>query len=176
MKKKTKTPVKGAGGRRPSYDWSVVRREYIRGDDSCTLESLSVKTGYPALDTLKRRSAREDWPDLRREFRHRIDTRMREVDRDLRVEIRTNQAKLGKALINVAVRGLSNINPKDLEPIDVARFAKIGAELERKALGMEEVTVHFGHIKSPEDLDKLSETDLWSLAGQLPPQEDDDDL
>ncbi|MGY2892493.1 hypothetical protein [Deinococcus sp. UYEF24] len=174
--KPKKSAPKSAGGRPTTYDWSSIRREYIRGDDNCTLESLGGRTDGPAFETIKRRSAREDWGDLRREFRHKTDARIQELDTDLKVEVRKRHQGAGQSFMELAVAALQYQNPEALEPVDIARYAKIGADLERKALGMEEVTVRLGRIKSPDDLDKLSEADLWQIAGMLPPEDDDDDV
>jgi len=170
------TAPKSAGGRPPKYDWSAIRREYIRGDETCTLEAISAKTGGPSLDTLKKRSAREDWADLRRQFVHQTGTKFQEIDADLKAEVRGRHAKIGKAVTMLAVRGMAHLKPENMDAIDVARFLKIGTEIERKALGMEEVNVRLGRIKSPDDLDKLSEAELWQVAGVLPPEDDEDDL
>jgi len=89
--------------------------------------------------------------------------------------VRGRHAKVGKALITLGVRALAHQNPSTLEAVDAVRLLKIGTDIERKALGMEEVQIRVGRIKNPEDLDKLGETDLWQVANMLPPGEDDDD-
>ncbi len=66
-------------------------------------------------------------------------------------------------------------NFASLDTMDIVRFIKYGTDLERKALGMEEATINFRNISSPDDLDKLSEDQLWKLMGQLPPDELDDE-
>lgn len=174
-KPKTSTP-KSAGGRAPKYDWSAIRREYIRGDEGVTFETLGHKTDYPTPGTIKNRGAREKWVDLRRDFRDQVMTKTLELDLDLKVEVRKRHQEAGQSFMELATAALQYQNPEALEPVDIARFAKIGAELERKALGMEEVNVRLGRIKSPDDLDKLSEAELWQVAGVLPPEDDDDDL
>lgn len=177
------TPKKKSGGgarsaidQRVKHDWSAIRREYIRGDDTVTLASLAAKPGYPSERQLERRSAAEDWTDLRLQMRREVDGRLRALDLDLKTEVRMRQAKVGKAFLTLAVRGMAHVDPEKLDAIDVARFAKVGAELERRALGMEEINVNLGRIKSPDDLDKLSEEELWRIAGMLPPDQDDEDL
>lgn len=135
---------------------------------------LSAKTGYPSLDTLKKRSSAEKWTELRAEFRHQVGTRMREVDLDLKTEVRSTLGSLGDLLVDISVRGASHIKPDKLEPIDIARFAKIGTDLKVKAAGMDEFKVRISGLRSPDDLDKLDERDLWRLAGMLPPEDDDD--
>ncbi|CAM3164219.1 Terminase [Deinococcus saxicola] len=177
-KPKKKTSSSGAKpqtDRRVKHDWSAIRREYIRGEDTVTLASLAVRDGAPSERSLERRSSAEDWPELRLQMRREVDGRLRQLDLDMKTEVRVRQARLGKSFIHLAVRGLSHQKPELLEPVDIARFAKIGAELERKALGMEEVNIKIGRIKSPDDLDKHSEAELWQLAGMLPPDEDADD-
>ncbi len=174
-KQKT-TALKASGGRPELFDWSGIRRAYIRGEDDVTFETLSHMTGSPKHGTIKNRAAREDWTSLRRDFRDQVMTKTRELDADLKVEVRRRHQEIGRDFMQLTSSALQYQNPEALEPVDIARFAKIGAELERKALGMEEVNVRLGRIKSPDDLDKLSETDLWQIAGMLPPEDDDDDL
>jgi len=128
------------------------------------------KNRRASLDALKKRSAGEDWSDLRRAFRHQTDTKLQEIDADLKAEVRGRHAKIGKAVTMLAVRAMAHQKPEHMDAIDVARFLKIGTEIERKALGMEEVNVRLGRIKSPDDLDKLSEAELWQIAGMLPPE------
>ncbi|UQN06303.1 hypothetical protein [Deinococcus sp. QL22] len=178
--KSKKTPAKkssgarSAGGRPTKYDWTALRREYIRGDDTITLASLAAIARAPSARQLERRCAAEDWADLRLQLRREVDGRLRAVDVDLKTEVRVRQAKIGKAFMTLAVRGMAHQDPSKMDAIDVARFAKIGAELERKALGMEELNVNLGRVKSPDDLDRLSEAELWKIAGMLPPDESDD--
>lgn len=161
------TPRKARGGAPPRYDWSDWRRRYIRGDDTTTLEALSAITGAPSLDALKKRSRAEDWPGLRAELRHQTSTAQRAVDQDLLVEVKTRQARLGRALQTTAVKGLANLDTQKLEAVDVARFAKVGAELERKALGMDELTVRLDTLRSPDDLKQLSTEDLLRILGRV---------
>ncbi|GAA3995301.1 hypothetical protein GCM10022631_01860 [Deinococcus rubellus] len=169
--KRESNPTQGP----PKYDWAAIRRAYIRGEDSVTLDSLGHDAGAPKPGTIKNRAAREDWTDLRAQFREQVVIKTREIDLDLKAEVRGRHAKVGKALITLGVRGLAHQQPEKLEPVDVVRLLKIGTDIERKALGMEEVNVRVGRIKNPDDLDKLSEAELWQIAGVLPPEEGDDD-
>ncbi|WP_104990874.1 hypothetical protein [Deinococcus sp. NW-56] len=179
---KTKTTPKnsGSGGARSAEDkrvkhnWSAIRREYIRGEDTVTLASLAAKPGYPSERQLERRSAAEDWMDLRLQMRREVDGRLRALDLDMKTEVRRRQAKVGKALVTLGVRAMAHQDPEKMDVLDMARTIKIGTELERKALGMEELNINFGRIKSPDDLDKLPEEELWRLAAMIPPDEDDD--
>ncbi|SEI67369.1 hypothetical protein SAMN04488058_101307 [Deinococcus reticulitermitis] len=177
---KTTSKKSGSGGARSAVDkrrkhnWSAIRREYIRGDDTVTLATLAAKEGYPSKRELEKRCSAEDWVELRAEMARQVDGRLRALDLDLKTEVRARQAKVGKAFVALAVRGMAHLKPETLDAIDIARFAKVGAELERKALGMEELNVKVGSIRSPEDLDRLDEATLWKIAGMIPPDEDDD--
>ena len=162
-------------GRRPQYDWAEIRREFIRGDETVTLAALSSKSGAPTLSAIKKRAAQEDWTGLRAEFLNQVSTKLRELDLDMKTEVRSTLGKLGQALISIGMKGAATIQPDKLEPIDVARFVKIGADLKVKAAGMDEVKVRLGRIKSAADLEKLSDDDLWLLAGMVPPGEEEDD-
>ncbi|GAA0508495.1 hypothetical protein [Deinococcus depolymerans] len=176
-KKKTRSSsgAKPQNDKRVKHDWLAIRREYIRGDDTVTLASLAAKPGAPSERQIERRSSAEDWPELRLQMRREVDGRLRAADLDVKTEVRQRQLKVGTALVTLGVRGLAHQKPEDMDMLDVSRAIKIGAELERKALGMEEINVNFGRIRTPEDLDSLDEATLWRVAGMLPPEESDDD-
>ncbi|MDL2342575.1 hypothetical protein QOL99_00230 [Deinococcus sp. MIMF12] len=177
---KTTPKNSGSGGarsaedKRVKHDWSAIRREYIRGDDTVTYASLAAKPGYPDKRQIEKRASAEDWVDLRLEVRRQVDGRLRALDLDMKTEVRMRQAKVGKALVTLGVRAMAHQDPEKMDVLDMARTIKIGTELERKALGMEELNINFGRIKSPDDLDKLPEEELWRLAAMIPPDEDDD--
>ena len=161
------TAPKSAGGRPPKYDWSAIRREYIRGDEKVTYLSLSAKTGYPSHDVIKARAAREDWTDLRAEFQHKVATRAQTLDLETVEEVRNRQARIGKALQTSAIKGMAHLDHQKLSALDVARLAQTGADLERKARGMEEFTVRVEDLRSPADLKNLSAEQLLELRARL---------
>ncbi len=167
--------AKPQSDKRVKHDWSAIRREYIRGEDTVTLASLAAKPGYPSERQLERRSSAEDWPELRLQLRREVDGRLRAVDLDLKTEVRRRQLRVGTALITLGVRAMAHQKPEQMDVLDTARVIKLGGELERKALGLEELNVNLGRIKSPEDLDNLDEASLWKLAAMLPPDEEDDE-
>lgn len=153
-------------GRPPAYNWTAIRREYIRGDDSVTLDALSAESrgsGAPSLSQLKRRSSAEDWPDLRAEFRAQTAARVQQLDLETTEEVRIRQAKIGKAMQTIATRGMAHLKPEELGAFGVARLAMAGAQLERQARGMEEYTVRVEDLRSPADLKGLSKDQLQEL-------------
>ncbi|WP_027459273.1 hypothetical protein [Deinococcus murrayi] len=155
--------ARSAGGRPSKHNWSAIRREFIRGDDTVTLKTLSDKPGAPSYDAIKARSAREDWADLRAEFRHRVDTKVRALDLETVEEVRVRQAKLGKAMQTLSVRGMAHLKAEEMSPFEVARLATAGAQLERQARGMEEFTVRLEDLRSPADLKNLTSDQLLEL-------------
>lgn len=223
-KPKTTTTTTGQPPRKPSgravkHDWSTIRREYIRGDDDVTYKVLSQREGAPHEASIERKAAEEGWTELRLDFRRDVDLKLRQVDVDLKTEVRRRHAGIGKGMTNIGATALNNLGAglkargddaqvlmkeiverlakgepvnssgiqeligravdarrfASLDTMDIVRFIKYGTDLERKALGMEEVTVNFRNINSPDDLDKLPEDVLWKIAGQLPPDEEDDE-
>lgn len=161
-------------------DWAHWRRLYVRGADDVTLESVSAIPGAPTLNSLKKRSAREDWPGLRKEFRHQVAAKLRELDAEVAAEVRQRHANLGKAMIGLATLGLQALLERSrqgekvvLDDLQITRLARVGAEIERKALGLEELSVNFRELKRPEDLAKLSDEELVRLAGLAAHREDE---
>lgn len=214
----TTKPPRNPSGRAVKHDWSAIRREYIRGDDDVTYKVLSAREGAPHETTIEKRAASENWAALRLDFRREVDLKIRQVDVDLKTEVRRRHAGIGKGMTEIGERSLKAIGEKliaqqdssrklleqaakliaegapvnstevqtlmdraadarnlaSLDTMDIVRFIKYGTDLERKALGMEELNVNFRNIQNPEDLDRLTEDQLWKLMGQLPPEEDDE--
>ena len=215
----TPKPPRKPSGRAAKHDWSTIRREYIRGDDDTTYKLLASRDNAPNERTIEKKAAEEGWTELRADFRREVDLKLRQVDVDLKTEVRRRHAGIGKGMTNIGATALNSLgaglkareddakelmqevaqrlakgeaadSPKiqqligravdarrfaSLDTMDIVRFIKYGTDLERKALGMEEVTVNFRNINSPDDLDKLPEDVLWKIAGQLPPDEEDDE-
>ncbi|MFC3859410.1 hypothetical protein ACFOPQ_01295 [Deinococcus antarcticus] len=215
----TDKPPRKPSGRAAKHDWSTIRREYIRGDDDTTYKVLASREGAPNERTIEKKAAEEGWTELRADFRREVDLKLRQVDVDLKTEVRRRHAGIGKGMTNIGAQALNNLGAglkargddaqvlmkeiverlakgepvnssgiqeligravdarrfASLDTMDIVRFIKYGTDLERKALGMEEVTVNFRNINSPDDLDKLPEDVLWKIAGQLPPDEEDDE-
>lgn len=215
----TPKPPRKPSGRAAKHDWSTIRREYIRGDDDTTYKLLASRDNAPNERTIEKKAAEEGWTELRADFRREVDLKLRQVDVDLKTEVRRRHAGIGKGMTNIGATALNNLGAglkargddaqvlmkeiverlakgepvnssgiqeligravdarrfASLDTMDIVRFIKYGTDLERKALGMEEVTVNFRNINSPDDLDKLPEDVLWKIAGQLPPDEEDDE-
>jgi len=79
------------------------------GDDKASLESLSITTGAPSLAQLKRRSSAENWLALRAELRAQSDTKIQEIDADLKAEVRGRHAKVSQSLITLGMDGLASL-------------------------------------------------------------------
>lgn len=155
-----------AQGRPPAYNWTAIRREYIRGDDRVTLDALSAEgrgSGAPSLSQVKRRSSAEDWADLRAQFRAQAAARAQQLDLETVEEVRARQAALGKTLQSLAAGAAAHIDLNEVGAAGVARLATAGAQLERQARGMEEVTVRVEDLRGPADLKALSEEQLMEL-------------
>lgn len=160
--------------RKPTqYDWDAIRKEYYTGDDTVTLAALAARPGMPAETTLEHRSSAEGWTGLRAEFRREVEQETIRLQAKLTAQtrldavskVRKRHADSGKALMLTASMELNELRkkPGTLKPVDVARFMAVGADLERKAHNMEEVTVNLNDIETPEDLKRLSTAALLEL-------------
>lgn len=78
----------------------------------------------------------------------------------LREEMLSRHRRLASGLLAKAVAGLQKVKPEDMTPLDVVRFIKYGADIERQALGEPtQVVQHQGPGGGPipvDDMSKLS--------------------
>ncbi len=111
--------------------------------------------GAPSLDALKRRCANENWREKRALLKHAIDTKARDLAQMGIAEVRARHARLGKAMLAIAGKGLAHIEPEKLGDLGVSRLARVGAEIERKALGLETLTLRFEEL-SDEQLERIA--------------------
>ena len=146
-------------------DWSTWRRAYISGDDSVTLEFLSRQIDAPTEEAINKRCTREGWVQARAGFRREVSAKMLEVQKDVQHEVRKRQAELGQILQTLAKDGVSHIKLESLSARDIAYLAKVGAELERKALGIDEMTLRV--VRSADDLKRMSDAELLEFAKSL---------
>jgi hypothetical protein len=127
------------------YDWEYLRHKYVAGD--ATLEDLAAPGDAPALDTLKKRSARDGWADQRAAYRHQTSTRTRELASTSEAEVAARHVKVAKALQHKALERLQTLKPEELAPRDLLAFIKEAADIERKALGLDVQKVeHSGSV------------------------------
>lgn len=135
------------GGSAPKYDWEEIRRKYVTGDDSVTLEALSKPQNAPSFDTLRRRSGREAWTKQRENFRLQKATIVatdpaavqaaEQVSKLVDIaEMTTRLSKFGRDLNATAQEWLKNCEPTKLRPSDVVAIAKLGVEIERLCAGL----------------------------------------
>jgi len=136
-----------------SIDWLAWQDKYVYS--TCTLEQLSALEGAPALDTLKKRCGRERWTEKRTLAAHQIGTRAKQIAETGIAEVRARHARFGKAALAIAAKGLAHIKPEDLGDLGVSRLARVGAEIERKALGLETLTLRFEEL-SDEQLERIA--------------------
>jgi len=80
----------------PRYDWDYYRDRYVMGD--VTLADLATLPNAPALDTLKRRSARERWPAKREAYRHQTATKTQEAVGTTEAEVAARHVPTGIGL------------------------------------------------------------------------------
>jgi len=118
-------------------------------------------------------SKRWSWPDRAQAWdRHNEDARRTEIE-DEHVEMARRQARIGMHLQNVAIRRIlgddsTNVmamNPNDLKPGDVVRFALDGQKIERLARGEPDtIQQHQGPEGGPLRVQQIPVGDVEALA------------
>jgi len=161
------TAPKSTGGRPLTYDWSNIRREYIRGDDTVTFVHLGTQSGNPTLSAIKKRAGKEKWADLRAEFRNQVGTKLNQIDLETIEDVRKRHVSTALALQTAGADALAKLDLSKLSALDIARLIQLGLEAERKARGMEEFTVRVEDLRSPADLKNLSAEQLLELRARL---------
>ena len=165
-KQKTVSSEKAAGAP-PKYDWTELRRQYVRGDDTVTFSHLGTQSGNPSLSAIKKRAGAEKWADLRSEFRNQVGTRVNQMDLETIEDVRRRHVGIALALQTAGSEALAELNLRDLSAFEITRLFQLGLEAERKARGMEEFTVRIEDLRSPADLKNLTPEQLLELRGRL---------
>jgi hypothetical protein len=162
-------PSEKAAGAPPRYDWTEIRRQYVRGDDKVTFSHLGTQSGNPTLSAIKKRAGKEKWADLRTEFRNQVGTKVREMDLETVEQVRMRHVNSARDLQDLAAKGLTALllRAESLSAFEVARLMQLGLEAERKARGMEEFTVKIEDLRSPADLKSLTAEQLLELRGRI---------
>ncbi|MGY2892763.1 hypothetical protein ACVWZX_000756 [Deinococcus sp. UYEF24] len=160
-------PSEKAAGAPPKYDWTEVRRQYVRGDDKVTFSHLGTQSGNPTLSAIKKRAGKEKWADLRTEFRNQLGTKVREMDLETIEDVRLRHVGIALAFQTAGSAALASLDLKDLSAFEVVRLMQLGLEAERKARGMEEFTVKIEDLRSPADLKSLTAEQLLELRGRI---------
>lgn len=159
----TAKPKPKKRGRPAQYDWDSIRREYFKGGDEVTYQSLSVGIGKPSYDRIKARAAAENWAGLRADFRHHVESKTREVQLEALSVVKARQCKMARLMQQIAMEAIEQIDPASISINAAIRLMVAGCEIERKALQMREYTVNLNDINSPEDLRKLTLEQLFEL-------------
>lgn len=136
----------------------------MTGGDDVTLEYLAGLPNGPARSTLKEYSSKEDWPAQRRHFQDQTRTKTLEAASSSEAEVAARHVKIARSLQSKALQRLQTIKLEELAPRDVLAFLKESTEIERKALGLEQLTLH---LKGGRDVTKLSDDELDALAQEL---------
>jgi hypothetical protein len=129
--------------------WEQWRRRYVTGDDDVTLDLLAQEPGSPSLSGLKKVSARESWPEQRRQYRNQVDLRTAQkasvrkaadyVERLVDIaEVQTRHIQLAKSMQARVARTLQEMQKEDvrLSARDAVTWLKVATELERLAVGL----------------------------------------
>ena len=144
------------------FDWEYWRHRYVSGSES--LEELAHIPNAPKRATLKLRCRTEDWTAQRRAFLARTYAKTQEYATTTEAEVAARHAKIAKSLQAKALVRLSRLEIDELGVRDVLAYLKDATEIERKALGLDQLTLNVRGVKS---VAKLTDDELEALAEQL---------
>jgi len=125
--------------RKPRYDWEYYRHQYVTGD--ATLAELATLQAAPKLDTLKHHSMQEDWPGQREQYRHQTATKTQDLASTTEAEVAARHVRIAKVLQEKALQRLKGLDMSSLTPREVLAFIREATDIERKALGMDNLTI-----------------------------------
>jgi hypothetical protein len=128
---------------RGKYDWPAIRERYVTGSETLTLAQLAAEEGC-ALRTIKNHASAQEWSEQRRDYQRLVAVKTREKAATLEAKVRVRQMKVAESMYNLASRRLAGdykvkaLDPSELSPTEVRRYLKDAAEIERKALGLDQ--------------------------------------
>jgi hypothetical protein len=114
-------------------------------------------TAHPPLNSLKAWSTRHDWQARSRAFDEVAAAKAAALVLESAADVRARQAKHAKAIQLRAMQTIANADPKLVSVRDAIQAWKVGADAERKALGITEdhVLVLKREEVSPEEAARL---------------------
>lgn len=96
------------------------------------------------IDTLKKWSTRFEWQARVRAFDEAAAAKAAEKALEDAASVRARQAAHAKAIQLRAMQKIATMDPSDMSMAEATRAWQVGAEAERKALGIAEVVEHSG--------------------------------
>lgn len=140
------------------HDWDYYRHRYVT--EGLTLERLAELPNAPHLSTIKKRSTAGKWDAERTAYRNRTATKAQEVALTTEAEVSARHVKIAQALQGKALQALQKVDVSKLPPSEIRQFLATAADIERKALGMDNKFT----LKGVGNLDELSDEELLALA------------
>lgn len=160
-------------------DWDHWRLKYVTGNEAVTLDALSKEPDAPALNSLKKKSCRENWPEQRKRFRHQRDTiahhdatvsaAATEVKKIIdSAEMLTRHAQLTKLMGAIAAHELQQLRRKQLAGESTGLKPDEALKLARAAIADERLTEGLATQRQEVDLSNATDEQLEKLAkGEL---------
>lgn len=122
--------------RKRKYPWEEICTEYVTGDDSVTLRSLSHKYGC-TLGMIGRMASKNGWTGQRDKYREQIRSKILEKTSSIEADIQSRQLKIARGMMSKALIALNELQPKDMTPQDIRLFITAASNLERSALSID---------------------------------------
>ena len=116
-------------------DWDAIRETYITAANPTSMGELAQVHGC-AVDTVRRHSSRENWTELRKQYRRDVARKTMDKSSSHEAEIRVRQMKIGRSMQAKGLQRLQQLDPGSLTPEEARRYLATGSEIERQASGL----------------------------------------
>ena len=137
------------GGLKGAANPHAIRWYRLKGESRKAYEAFAVYRDLGAarsqakvaerlgksLELMKRWSAKHEWVDRAASFDANEEFELMSAEREERIKMRRNDAKIARMMMEKAVDALQLVDPKDLSPAQLRELIMDGAKLQRLALG-----------------------------------------
>lgn len=145
------------------YDWEVTRQKYICGDDTVTYRVLAQELGC-AEATVHRRAAKEDWTNLRAEYRERVAIKAMRKASTYEAQLRAEMIQVGRGFLSKSIKALPHLDPATMSHKEIRCYMKDAIEVMCKAAG---IAQEHNIRVTKEDIDNMSIEEMRKRLDEL---------
>ncbi len=120
--------------------WSKALADYLRNETQ-SYASIAAKYGV-SLQAVKKRAAKEGWLNLRQKSLLKVNQELPKMIGENIVEVNARHIRLARSLQEIALKAIEYGESQPTTALQALQSVKIGIEIERKALGMDNLGNH----------------------------------
>ena len=114
--------------------WSKALADYLRNETQ-SYASIAVKHGV-SLQSVKKRAAKEGWSNLRQRSIQKVNQELPKMIGESVAEVNARHIRFARTLQEVGLKAIEEGESQPTTPLQALQSVKTGIEIERKALGM----------------------------------------